>query len=86
MITSLASGATFKEINKTVFRQLPIAVPPKGLAEAFMRVVSPVAGLVEVLLKQNVALHHTRDLLLPRLISGELDVSDIAISTVEDNL
>ena len=86
MITSLASGATFKEINKTVFRQLPIAVPPKGLAEAFMRVVSPVAGLVEVLLKQNVALHHTRDLLLPRLISGELDVSNVTIDAEGDNL
>ena len=86
MITSLASGATFKEINKTVFRQLPIAVPPEGVAEAFTRMVSPVAGLVEVLLKQNTALHHTRDLLLPRLISGELDVSNITIDTEEDEL
>ena len=85
-IASFASGATFKEISRTVFRRLPIAVPPKDVAKAFVKVVDPVAKLVEVLLKQDLVLRNTRDLLLPRLISGELDVSNITIDAEEDHL
>ncbi len=36
---------------------------------------------IQVLAEKNELLRHTRDLLLPRLISGELDASDLPVDT-----
>jgi type I restriction enzyme S subunit len=71
----LATGATFKEITKGVFRKIKLAVPAKPTAAAFEGVVGPMMDLVLRLERKNRNLRTTRDLLLPKLISGELDVS-----------
>ncbi|MBI2754497.1 MAG: restriction endonuclease subunit S [Betaproteobacteria bacterium] len=71
----LATGATFKEITKGVFRKIKLAVPAKPTATAFEGVVGPMMDLVLRLERKNRNLRTTRDLLLPKLISGELDVS-----------
>lgn len=74
-IIGLASGATFKEINKATFRQLTIIVPDKVISQQFNNIVFPIYKQVENLIKRNANLRRTRDLLLPKLISGEIDVS-----------
>lgn len=74
---TLAGGATFKELRKSTFRDLPIAVPTPEIEGRFNDAVGPMCQLVENLLRQNAVLSEARDLLLPRLISGELDVSDL---------
>lgn len=74
-IISLASGTTFKEINKTTFRKLSILIPNTDVRERFNTTVSPLYKQVENLLRKNTNLRRTRDLLLPKLISGEIDVS-----------
>ena len=58
---------------------LPFVVPSKPLTERFEDVVSPVFKQVHGLRKRNTVLMETRDILLPRLVSGELDVSEIEI-------
>ena len=47
--------------------------------------VEPMFEHVLTLLDKNANLRRTRDLLLPRLISGHLDVSDLSIDTGEPN-
>ena len=42
----------------------------------------PLRGLVNNLLEQNAVLREARDLLLPRLVSGELDVSGLGLGLV----
>lgn len=84
-IKLLATGATFKEINKTTFRQLPIAVADATTRKAFTEMVGPIDKQVENILRKNANLRQTRDLLLPNLISGELDVADLDIATKELN-
>jgi type I restriction enzyme S subunit len=79
-ILTLASGATFKEITKTTFRELPILVPSQSIADKFLEVSSPIGRQIETLLRKNELLREARDLLLPRLISGELDVSELELS------
>lgn len=74
---ALAGGATFLELRKSTFRNLSVAVPPLETEIAFNDAVGPLCELIENLLRQNNVLSETRDLLLPRLISGELDVSDL---------
>lgn len=79
-IISIASGATYKEINRTEFRELPIIVADEIIRKKFAEAVMPVCKLVENLQAKNNNLRHTRDLLLPRLISGEVDVCKIDIN------
>lgn len=73
----LATGATFKEITKGVFRKIKLTVPAGPIAAAFEEVVEPIMDLVLNLERKNRNLRTTRDLLLPKLISGELDVPEL---------
>jgi len=69
-----ATGATFKEITKGVFKRLPIVVPSSDLAGRFESQVRPMHDMILALERSNRALAASRDLLLPRLISGQLSV------------
>ncbi|MBU1209491.1 MAG: restriction endonuclease subunit S [Proteobacteria bacterium] len=82
-IISVASGATFKEISRGEFREFPIVVPPLLIENTFVETVEPIRRLIENLIKKNHNLVVTRDLLLPKLISGELDISELDISIPE---
>jgi type I restriction enzyme S subunit len=66
------TGATFKEITKGVFRRLPIVVPPAGTTAEFEKRCRPILDAVLVLERCQRRLAESRDLLLPRLISGDL--------------
>jgi type I restriction enzyme S subunit len=79
MIISLAGGATYKEINKTTFRKIPILVPSKAVSDSFVSVINPMFNQIENLQSQIENLRHTRDLLLPKLISGEIDAPELDI-------
>lgn len=81
VIQSMASGATFKEISKRNFRTIKFPLPSPTLIESFTSAISPMMDLVENLIAQNANLRTTRDLLLPKLVSGEVDVSDLDIDT-----
>ena len=73
----IANGTTFLELPKKTFRVTPVIVPPSQVLSNFSDVMKPICDLVYNLSKQNRHLIQERDLLLPRLISGELDVSDL---------
>jgi len=70
----LATGATFKEITKGVFRKLPILIPQNRLLEEFEKTVSTTAELVLNLQRQNIRLVQARDELLARLMNGSIPV------------
>jgi len=71
-IIGIASGATYKEINRTEFRELPIVVADKITNESFTATLSPICKQIEVLQTKIENLRRTRDLLLPKLVSGEI--------------
>ncbi len=77
VLESLATGATFKEITKGVFRKHKLVVPAIATVAAFEAMVEPMMDLVLRLERMNRNLRATRDLLLPKLISGALDVSEL---------
>jgi type I restriction enzyme S subunit len=56
-----------------------IIVPDEKTIQAFCSIVSPMYDTIENNIKENQKLAETRDKLLPKLMSGELDVSDIEI-------
>ena len=74
---SLGTGATFKEISKGTFKEIQLAVPPLDVSRAYEEAVRSMMRQVLLLQRKNTNLRAQRDLLLPKLVSGEINVSDI---------
>ena len=73
-IRSKAGGSTFLEISKKSFRGLQVLLPSDNILDAFTKVVHPMIRQMESLTKAISILRETRDRLLPKLMSGELEV------------
>ena len=76
-LESIATGATFKEITKTAFTRFPFLLPAREVLARFKDRIVPVGEQLHVCEEHNRRLAATRDLLLPRLVTGRLDISDI---------
>ncbi|WP_250461657.1 restriction endonuclease subunit S [Microbulbifer litoralis] len=76
---SLCGGATFPELNKGTFKRIEILTPAEEIMAQYKKLVDPIFDQIESLLIQNENLTKTKDMLLPRLISGKLSVEDLDI-------
>lgn len=74
-------GATFDTIITDTFTRMSVIKPPTTLAYEFERLCQPLIERIRLFHFQNTNLRRTRDLLLPKLISGALDVSNLDIAT-----
>lgn len=75
----IATGATFKEITKGALKRFPMLVPTPDVLLRFDEVATPIGAEVEALESKNRRLAATRDLLLPRLVTGRLDISNVEL-------
>lgn len=66
-------------VNSSIIKDISILVPNQELLEKFIFIITPIMEMISNLIFQNQKLAATRDLLLPKLLSGELDVSDFDI-------
>ena len=73
----LNNDAAVPGLNRNQAYALPLLVPDRILLVKFEDLCGQVLGLARLLGRKNANLRTTRDLLLPKLISGELDVSDL---------
>ena len=71
----MASGATFKEISRGVFKTVGFLQPSEELVRRFESAARPIGMQMLSLQRQIQNLRRTRDLLLPRLLSGQLSLS-----------
>ncbi|SMD14519.1 restriction endonuclease subunit S [Sporomusa malonica] len=69
-----AAGAVFDAIVVDTFKMIPFTIPNSGLIDKFNDAVLPMFKQTEVLILQNQKLKQARDLLLPKLMSGEVTV------------
>ena len=76
-IEGMASGSTFKEISGAAMKSVPTVMPDADTIQLFSNFCEPVFKEQEVLEAENKHLSALRDSLLPKLMSGELDVSHI---------
>ena len=76
-IEGRATGTTFAEISKQNFRPIPLILPPKDIMAKFSTIVAPLYEQITANLYQSRTLATLRDTLLPKLLSGELSVSDL---------
>jgi len=72
-------GTVFGSINRDSLNMMPIALPPVALMDRFEEIVSPMDAQIRNNHEENLKLSAIRDSLLPRLMSGDLDVSDVDI-------
>ena len=79
LIQGIKGGSAQPKFNKTDFKNLPIYLPPDDLLEHFHLSVKPMFELIAKNNTENQRLSALRDTLLPKLMSGELDVSEIDI-------
>ena len=75
------SGATGRQrVKEDCFSSFLVAVPNEALLDSFVDQVRPLFELSYSCFAANTTLHLSRDLLLPRLISGEVDVANLKIA------
>lgn len=78
-IKSMTGASGRQRVQKECFDGHFFAHPDPRTLGDYTRSVRPMFSLIHVLARQNTHLRATRDLLLPKLISGELDVSELDI-------
>ncbi|MBR3515806.1 MAG: restriction endonuclease subunit S [Lachnospiraceae bacterium] len=76
-IENMASGSTFKEISGSAMRTVPAKIPDDGRLQDFSDFCNPLFQQQRTLEAENRTLAALRDSLLPKLMSGELDVSEL---------
>lgn len=75
-IENMASGSTFKEISGSTMKGIPAVIPDVDTLCRFQEECTPIFEKQELLEAENAHLAEVRDSLLPRLMSGELSVTD----------
>ncbi len=81
-LVNMATGAGVPHINLAMFREMTFVVPPGSIQRALVDVLTPRLELADNLVTQNSVLGRLRNLLLPRLVSGEIDISDLDLAPV----
>lgn len=70
-------GTVFGSINKNDMATLPVLIPSDEVLRQFEELVSPMDSAIEANYAESCNLQAARDSLLPRLMSGELSVTDL---------
>ena len=73
------SGSTIVNLNKTQFGKIQVVIPAPNIMQEFDSLCSPLFETILSNQKENIKLSELRDALLPKLMSGEIDVSDLAL-------
>lgn len=83
-ILSRANGSTFLEISKANFRPIPVVAPPAEIMCKFDQLARPLYERIVSTARESITLTALRDTLLPKLISGDLQIDNVE-RFVEDN-
>lgn len=77
LIQGIKGGSAQPKFNKTDFKNTSVLIPPKDILTRFHEAVAPMFEMISQKQIETAHLADLRDTLLPRLMSGELNVSDI---------
>ena len=77
IIEGMASGSTFKEVSGSTMKNVPAVIPDSETLGRFNDFCKPIFAQQQILEEQNQSLAALRDSLLPKLMSGKIDIFDI---------
>lgn len=72
-------GTVFGSINREALNSLPVFLPNADSIQKFENIVSPMDNIIRINSDESDRLAQLRDTLLPKLMSGEIDVSKVEI-------
>lgn len=75
-LSHLADGAAYPAVRPDVVAETDVTLPSNSVMDSFSRLIAPLVERWEVNKRENQTLAHTRDLLLPKLMSGEIRLRD----------
>lgn len=78
-IEKTLAGSTQKYISLGELRKMPIILPDENKLRDFNNIVVPLIMQITNLTEENKRLVELRDALLPKLMSGEMDVSELEL-------
>lgn len=76
-LASLNAGSAVPSMTTNILNAMQLYIPDEKTLEKFENIVSPMYSAMQENTKESKILANTRDALLPKLMPGELDVSDI---------
>lgn len=74
-VKSIVTGAVQPKISQANLKSIPVVIPPANLIRAFNNQVNEIFALIRNIEEENKSLATLRDSLLPKLMSGEMDLS-----------
>lgn len=78
-VSSIVTGAVQLKISQANLRSIPVVIPPEQIITEYNHLVEPMFAMIRNNEEENRALSNIRDNLLPKLMSGELDISNIQL-------
>lgn len=78
-IKSIVTGAVQQKVSQANLKKVPAIIPPVEVLNQFDDIIQPIFAEIRNLKNENQRLLSIRDSILPKLMSGELDVSDIGL-------
>jgi type I restriction enzyme S subunit len=81
-VKQYANGSTVLHLSPTHVAEGEFVWPPEHLRRHFTRIMEPVVVLIEDVNDAADRLAGMRDLLLPRLVSGQIDVSELDLDAI----
>ena len=78
-IKSIITGAVQQKISQSSLKKVPVIIPSKSELNEFDSIIQPIFAQIRNLCAENNRINNILNILLPRLLSGKLDVSKIKI-------
>lgn len=72
-------GTVFGSINRDGLNNIEVVIPSSAVMDSFEELVAPIDKMIKANYEEIIRLTELRDSILPELMSGELDVSDLDI-------
>jgi type I restriction enzyme S subunit len=73
-----SGGSVLSNLSKGGFESLQIMKPPTRLIKKYAKIVEPLFGKIRAVALESESISVARDTLLPKLLSGDLRVGDVA--------
>ncbi|HAT9133455.1 TPA: restriction endonuclease subunit S [Legionella pneumophila subsp. pneumophila] len=83
-VSSYVTGAVQPKINQNNLKRIPILEPSNHLYGEFSKFIDPLFSMVRIRTDETLQLCKLRDYLLPKLLSGEIDVSNLNLEPEND--
>lgn len=85
-IADMGAGTTFPEVSGSTMKSTPLSLPNEQLRAEFSAFSHPILEQQKSLELENRRLCLLRDALLPKLMSGEIDVSKVDLTQLNSHL